>query len=101
MMVKKLTGFFTILGISVYLGGWVYMSWTADANNLAAMPAEKAWEVGIYLAAMFILLGLFVSTLGIALVQEVLAERRSREIEKKFRAKSAYDRVVNGKVLEL
>ena len=64
----------------------------------AAFPRwmRTAMQVACHvLCAAFFLLGLFVSTLGIALVQEVLAESRSRDMERKFRAKTAYDRVVN------
>ena len=95
MMAKKLAGFFSVLGIIVFLGTWLYQSWVPNPNaTMEAMNAEKAWEIGIYLAAAFFLLGLFVATLGIALVQEVLAETRSRSMEKKFRARTAYERVI-------
>lgn len=96
MMAKKLAGFFSVLGIIVFLGTWLYSCWVPEPGaTMEPMNAEKAWEIGIYLAAAFFLLGLFVATLGIALVQEVLAETRSRSMEKKFRARTAYDRVVN------
>ena len=95
MMAKKMAGFFSVLGILVFLANWLYFCFLPDKGNAQPMSAEKAWEIGIYLAAAFFLLGLFVSTLGIALVQEVLAESRSRDMERKFRAKTAYDRIVN------
>lgn len=94
MMAKKMAGFFSILGIIVYLGNWLYFSLSPDRGAMNPMDAETTWEVGIYLAAAFFLLGLFISTLGIALVQEVLVESRSRDLTKKFRAKSAYDRAM-------
>ncbi len=95
MMVKKMAGFFSVLGIIVFLGNWLYFVFSPQTGDIQPMSAEKAWEIGIYLAAAFFLLGLFVSTLGIALVQEVLAESRSRGMERKFQAKAAYDRLVN------
>lgn len=95
MMVKKMAGFFSVLGIVVFLGNWLYFCWTPQTGDIHPMSAEKAWEIGIYLAAAFFLLGLFVSTLGIALVQEVLVESRSRGVRCKFQAKAAYDRLVN------
>lgn len=95
MMAKKMAGFFSVLGILVFLGNWLYFCFLPERGDVEPMSAEKAWEIGIYLAAAFFLLGLFIATLGIALVQEVLAESRSRDMERKFRAKSAYDRVVN------
>lgn len=95
MMAKKMAGFFSALGILVFLATWLYNSFAPERGDVLPMSADKAWEIGIYLAAAFFLLGLFVSTLGIALVQEVLAESRSREMERKFRAKTTYDRVVN------
>lgn len=94
MMAKKMAGFFAVLGILVFLANWLYF-YFMPGRDTQPMTAEKAWELGIYLAAAFFLLGLFVSTLGIALVQEVLAESRSRDMERKFRAKTAYDRIVN------
>lgn len=95
MMVKKMAGFFAVLGVLVFLANWLYFYFLPDKGSVAPMAAEQAWEIGIYLAAAFFLVGLFVSTLGIALVQEVLAESRSREMERKFRAKTTYDRIVN------
>lgn len=95
MMAKKMAGFFSFLGILVFLANWLYFWFLPERGDIQPMSAEKAWEIGIYLAAAFFLLGLFVSTLGIALVQEVLAETRSRDMERKFKAKTAYDRVVN------
>ncbi|MDR0362378.1 MAG: hypothetical protein LBJ46_06825 [Planctomycetota bacterium] len=90
-MVKKLGGFFAIIGLMVFLGSWAYHRLVNKATADLAMPPEQAWEVGIYLTVSFLFLGFFVSTLGIALVQEVMAERRGREMEKKYRAKSRYD----------
>lgn len=95
MMAKKLAGFFAFLGVMVFMANWLYFSLLSENSGVQAMPAEKAWEIGIYLSGAFFMLGLFVATLGIALVQEVLAESRSRDMERKFRAKSTYDRVVN------
>ncbi len=97
MMAKKMAGFFSVLGVLVFLGTWLYFCFlpVGEQGGIPPMTAEKAWEIGIYLAAAFFLLGLFVATLGIALVQEVLAESRSRDMERKFRAKTAYDRLVN------
>lgn len=96
MMVKKMAGFFAVLGVLVFLANWLYNYFVVGVRGeVTPMAAEKAWEIGIYLAAAFFVIGLFVATLGIALVQEVLAESRSREMERKFRAKSTYDRIVN------
>ncbi|MDR1519023.1 MAG: hypothetical protein LBU23_02620 [Planctomycetota bacterium] len=100
MMAKKMAGFFSMLGVAVFLGNWLYFYLLPERGNVEPMGAETAWEVGIYLAAAFFLLGLFVSTLGIALVQEALAETRSRDMEKKFRAKSSYDQALSEAGLE-
>lgn len=95
MMVKKLGGFFSIMGMMIFLGSWLWHRWFSDMSPDMVMSAETAWEVGIYLTVAFLLLGFFVSTLGIALVQEVMAERRGRDMEKKYRAKANYDMVMN------
>ena len=95
MMVRKLAGLFSFFGILVFLANWLYFSFFSERGDTEPMAAEKAWMIGFYLAAGFFMLGLFVSTLGIALVKEVLAESRSRDMERKFRAKTTYDRVVN------
>lgn len=94
MMAKKMAGFFSVLGVLVFIATWLYFGMLPDQGEQKPMSPEKAWEIGIYLAAGFFLLGLFVSTLGIALVQEIQAESRSRDMEKKFRAKNVYDRVL-------
>ena len=93
MMARKLAGLFAIFGILVYFGSWLYRGLNAD--KLIPMAADKAWEIGMYLGIAFWILGLFVATLGIGIIQEVLAERRSRELEKKFRAKARYDYIIN------
>lgn len=95
MMAKKMAGFFAVLGVMVFLAHWLYLYFVTEWTDTPPMAAEKAWEIGIYLAAAFFLVGLFVSTLGVALVQEALAETRSREMERRFRAKTTYDRIVN------
>ena len=95
MMVKKLGGLFSIMGMMVFLGSWLWHRWFSEMPSDMVMTAERAWEVGIYLTVAFLLLGFFVSTLGIALVQEVMAERRGRDMEKKYRAKANYDMVMN------
>lgn len=94
MMVKKLGGFFSIMGMMVFLGSWLWHRWFSGMPPDMIMSAETAWEVGIYLTLAFLLLGFFVSTLGIALVQEVMAERRGRDMEKKYRAKANYDMIM-------
>lgn len=94
MMAKKMAGFFSVLGVLVFIAAWLYFGVLPERGDLKPMSPEKAWEIGIYLAAGFFLLGLFVSTLGIALVQEIQAESRSKDMEKKFRAKNVYDRVL-------
>ncbi len=95
MIAKKMAGFFSVLGVLVFIAAWLYFRFLPERGDVEPMTAEKAWEVGIYLSAAFFLLGLFVATLGIALVQEALAETRSRDMARKFRAKTAYDRLVN------
>jgi ABC-type thiamin/hydroxymethylpyrimidine transport system permease subunit len=94
MMVKKMAGFFSLLGVIIFLGNWLYFSLSPDRGLVNPMDAETTWQVGIYLAAAFFLLGLFISTLGIALVQEVLVETRSRDMARKFRAKTIYNRAM-------
>lgn len=94
MMAKKMAVFFSILGVLMFLAFWLYRSLAPGSGDVEPMSTEKAWTVGILLGAGFFMLGLFVSTLGIALVQEVMAESRSRDMERKFRAKTNYDRVM-------
>ncbi|MDR3211734.1 MAG: hypothetical protein LBU79_07450 [Planctomycetota bacterium] len=93
MLIKKLGGFFALLGLLSFLCSWIYQRWFSGLPPESVMTAETAWEVGIYITVAFLLLGFFVSTLGMALVQEVLAERRGRDIEKKYRARANYDRM--------
>lgn len=93
MMARKLAGFFAIMGIIVYFASWLYRSWRPGGPP--GMSSDDAWVVGICMAGAFFTLGLFVASLGIGLMQEVLAERRSKDIERKFRAKSLYDSVVH------
>ena len=92
MMARKLAGLFAILGVMAFLGSWVWKRYTPPGD---AMPVEKAWETGVYVGLAYWLVGLFLATLGIGLVKEVLAERLGRETERKFRARQRYDSVLN------
>ncbi len=49
MMVKKLGGFFSIMGMVIFLGSWLYHRWFSELAADQIMSAEKAWEIGIYL----------------------------------------------------
>jgi len=91
-MARKLAGLFAILGVMSFLGSWM---WKRYVQHGDVMRAEEAWETGVYVGLAYWLVGLFLATLGIGLVKEVLAERLGRETERKFRARQKYDSVLN------
>jgi len=75
------------------LGSWLWSRGAADAGGL---NVEEAWLTGVMVAIGYWLTGLFVATLGIGLVREVLAERGGREAERRFHAKARYDQLLSG-----
>ena len=93
MMARKLAGLFAILGVMSFLASWMWKRYSPSGGG--AMPVEHAWETGVYVGLMYWLIGLFLATLGIGLVKEVLAERLGRETERKFKARQRYDSVLS------
>ena len=93
MMARKMAGIFALMAFGSYLAAWF---WTRRAaGGLGGSGVEEAWQTGVLVAIGYWLTGLFVATLGIGLVQEVLADRGSRDAERRFRAKSRYDQLMS------
>jgi hypothetical protein len=94
MLVKKLAGVFAMMAVGAFLGAW--LACRHFMPDRPTMNAEDALAWATYVAGIFFLVGLFMATVGMGLMQEVLAERRSRELERMFRAKAEYERAIAG-----
>lgn len=95
MMARKLAGMFALLAMITYFGAWLATRYLAG-DEVVGMDVEVAWQVGVGVAVTYFLVGLFFATLALGLVQEVLAERRSRETERRFRARQSYEAIIAG-----
>ena len=99
MMARKLAGLFALLALLVYFATWLshYFYHVSEAG----MPRfQDSWQTGFGIAVMYFLAGLFMATLAIGLMQEVMAERRSRETERRFSARAVYDAILNDEIHE-
>jgi len=97
MMARKLAGLFTVLALIAYFGTWLGYRFFAHGDT-GGFRLEESWQTGIGVAVLYFLVGLFMATLAIGLMHEVMAERRSRETEKRFRARLAYDAILGQEV---
>lgn len=100
MMARKLAGLFTILSLGAYFATWLALHLLGDDSAARGMRAEQAWQTGIGVAVLYFMVGLFMATLAIGLMQEMLAERRSRETERRFRARQSYEALMEGEASE-
>ena len=93
MMARRMAGLFALMALGAYLWAWL---WSGGAEAPGSGTLEEAWLRGVMVVIGYWLTGLFVATLGIGLVREVLAERGGREAERRFRAKARYDALLFG-----
>lgn len=96
MLARKLAGLFTMLALAAFFGTWLAYRLLHTREADSNMALREAWQTGIGVAALYFLVGLFMATLAIGLMREVMAERRSRETERRFRARQTYDAIVHG-----
>ena len=97
MMARKLAGLFTVLALVAYFSTWLGYRFFTHGDS-GGFRLEESWQTGIGVAVFYFLVGLFIATLAIGLMHEVMAERRSRETERRFRARLAYDAILQGEV---
>jgi len=84
MMARKLAAFLSILGVIVLFTTWLLYR----ALELPVMPTEQVLNCGVVVLVLYFCGGLFIARVGISLVREVIADRRSREEEKRFLAQN-------------
>ena len=94
MMSRKLAGLFALLAMVGFFGSWMATRLLREEGQETA-PLEDAWLMGAGVAVCFWLVGLFLAALAIGLMREVMAERRSRETEKRFRARTVYEAILD------
>jgi heme exporter protein D len=85
-MERRLAGFFALLGIATLIATWLYRSMAL----LPALPPERLVYYAILVFWVYFLVGLFLSKVGVSLIQEVLAEKRIREEERRNKARALY-----------
>ncbi len=87
---RKLSGFFTLLAFMAFSGAWL-------GRKFAGMPSmdiEKLFGHSLLIMLLYFFLGIYLSRLGIALINEVIEERRREEDERRARARSRYMQIV-------
>ncbi len=90
MMARKLAGFLAILALVVLFGAWLVKTWRGEPS----IPVDKAVSYGFTVLVVYFVVGVFVAKVGIGLIQEVLAERRHREEERRYRARMRYEQLL-------
>jgi len=92
-MARKLAGLFATLALVAYFAAWLAKRALPPADG-DQLRLEDAWQAGFGVAVVYFLVGLFMATLAIGLMREVMVERRSREAERRFRARAVYDAIL-------
>mgnify|MGYP001610721989 CR=1 FL=1 len=87
MMARKLAALLSILGVVALFGTWLLHR----ALALPTMPAERILNYGVLILVVYFWVGMFVAKVGVSLIREVMAERRSRDEEKRFNARNRYE----------
>ncbi len=86
----KLAGLFALLGFIAFVGAWLLM----EAAGFEVLPPGEMLTNGLIVVLVFLVGGVWLSRMGIVLVQEILAEERDREEERQRRARRRYEEVV-------
>jgi hypothetical protein len=86
----KLAGLFALLGFIAFVGSWLLM----EAAGFEVLPPGEMLTNGVVVVLVFLVGGVWLSRMGIVLVQEILAEERDREEERQRRARRRYEEVV-------
>jgi len=92
MMARKLAGFLAILGLVALLATWLYRTW----RGMPTISVDMAVNYGFCILMIYFVVGTFVAKVGISLIQEVIAERRHREEERRYRARLRYEQIMGG-----
>lgn len=96
-MANKMAALVALLGLIVLLSTW--LSRLASMQPVAPMEHILVYTMLVMLGYFFV--GVFVAKLGISLIQETIADRRTREEERRDRARARYDQLVAGENAEM
>lgn len=92
MIVRRLAAFFTLLAFIFFSATWLL-------RKLAGYPTADVtamFSQGVVIIGAYFMIGMFLAKMGIALVREIMEERRTADEEKRERARSLYLNAVSG-----
>ncbi len=98
MIVRRLAAFFTLLSFVFFSATWLIRKMfgypTADVTAM--------FTQGVVIIVAYFMIGMFVAKMGIALVKEVVEDKRQLDEEKRERARNLYlDAISGGKGMGL
>lgn len=90
MIARKLAAFFTVMAFMAFVG--TYLVRVALDQPVAQVP--EMMGTALLVMTVYFVLGIYLAQLGVALISEVIEERRHREEERRERARARYQQVV-------
>lgn len=92
-MIQKLAAMMTIMAMAVFIATWLFRK----LSGLGVLPLDEFFGYALLIFFAFMaVIGPFMAQLGISLVQEVIAERRALEEERRLRARALYHQALSG-----
>ncbi|MDR0867733.1 MAG: hypothetical protein LBP75_04560 [Planctomycetota bacterium] len=85
-MFRKLSAFFTMLAFILFSGTWV----VRRMLGINSMDVTTMFTQSIAIIVSYFIIGVFLSRLGVALVDEYLVRRRQMEAERRECARGLY-----------
>jgi len=94
-MTRKLAALLALMAMIAFFGSWLL-------HRAAGMPTattEDILNVGIAVMVFYFIFGLFLAKIGVSLLREMMADRRSHEEEQQFRARRRFERAIAGETM--
>lgn len=86
-MTRKLSAMFSLLAVGILIGTWLIRR----AMGLPTVGINEFFGVALAVFVSCLILGRVYARLGVSMIKEVIAERRSREEERRARARQRYE----------
>jgi hypothetical protein len=94
MMARKLAALLALLGVVVLFTTWIVCQlWPGQKP---VMSPDKVLQWGLVVLVVYAILGLFLAKVGISLIREMMADKRSRDEELRYRARTRYEEALSG-----
>ncbi|MBN2713109.1 MAG: hypothetical protein JXR97_11865 [Planctomycetes bacterium] len=90
-MVKKLSTLFAFLALALFVGAWVVHK---EILGNPVMETNEFLFACAVVVLVFWVIGIVYSRLGVDLIQEIIKEAKSREEERRHRARKRYEQAL-------